>query len=225
VTRILIVDDEPRITAFLQQGLRAQGFVTTVAEDGGQASMLARDADFDLVLLDVGLPVKDGFEVVREIRGRGERLPVILLTARDEVRDRVTGLDSGADDYLPKPFSFQELLARIRARLRDGSSAAARSKLDAGLLQLDLLARTACVDGRVVELTAQEFALAETFARHPGQVLSRAQLLDMAWGYDFDPGSNVVDVYVGYLRRKLGTGLFRTVRGMGYQLLVSPGPQ
>jgi len=222
VTRILIVDDEPRITAFLEQGLRAQGFVTTVVDDGGQASMLARDGDFDLVLLDVGLPVKDGFQVVREVRARGERLPIILLTARDEVRDRVTGLDSGADDYLPKPFSFQELLARIRARLRDAPTPEATTSLEAGLLRLDLLTRTARVEGREVELTAQEFALLETFVRHAGQVLSRAQLLDMVWGYDFDPGSNVVDVYVGYLRRKLGGDLFRTVRGMGYQLQVRP---
>ncbi len=220
MTRVLIVDDEPRITAFLEQGLRAQGFVTTVVDDGGRASLLARDGDFDLVLLDVGLPVKDGFQVVREVRGRGERLPIILLTARDEVRDRVTGLDIGADDYLPKPFSFQELLARIRARLRDAPTPEATTTLEAGPLRLDLLTRTARVAGREVELTAQEFALAETFARHAGQVLSRAQLLDMAWGYDFDPGSNVVDVYVGYLRRKLGGDLFRTVRGMGYQLQV-----
>lgn len=222
MTRILIVDDEPRITAFLEQGLSAQGFVTTVVDDGGRASVLARDGDFDLVLLDVGLPVKDGFQVVREVRARGERLPIILLTARDEVRDRVTGLDIGADDYLPKPFSFQELLARIRARLRDAPTPEATTALEAGPLRLDLLTRTASVDGRDVELTAQEFALAETFVRHAGQVLSRAQLLDMAWGYDFDPGSNVVDVYVGYLRRKLGGDLFRTVRGMGYQLQVRP---
>jgi DNA-binding response OmpR family regulator len=220
VTRILIVDDEPRITAFLEQGLRAQGFITAVADDGDQATALARDDDFDLVLLDVGLPGRDGFQVLREIRARGEKLPVILLTARDEIRDRVAGLDSGADDYMPKPFSFQELLARIRARLRDTRSTGTSSLLEAGALQLDLLTRTATVDGRVVELTAQEFTLAETFLRHPGQVLSRAQLLSMAWGYDFDPGSNVVDVYVGYLRRKLGPTLFRTVRGMGYQLQV-----
>jgi DNA-binding response OmpR family regulator len=220
VTRILIVDDEPRITSFLEQGLRAQGFITAVADDGGQATALARDSDFDLVLLDVGLPVKDGFQVLRELRARGEKLPVILLTARDEIHDRVTGLDSGADDYMPKPFSFQELLARIRARLRDTSAPRISSVLEAGSLQLDLLSRTATVDGCVVELTAQEFTLAETFLRHPGQVLSRAQLLSLAWGYDFDPGSNVVDVYVGYLRRKLGPALFRTVRGMGYQLQV-----
>ncbi len=193
MTRILIVDDEPRITAFLARGLRGQGFVTTVVDDGQQASLLARDGDFELVLLDVGLPIKDGFQVLEEIRARGERLPVILLTARDEVRDRVLGLEIGADDYLGKPFSFQELLARIRARLRDAGTAGKPSALEAGPLRLDLLTRTATVDGRMVELTAQEFTLAETFVRHAGQVLSRAQLLDMAWGYDFDPGSNVVE--------------------------------
>jgi DNA-binding response OmpR family regulator len=222
VTRILVVDDEPRITSFLEQGLRAQGFLTSVAEDGEQASALARDGDFDLVLLDVGLPGKDGFSVLREIRARGEALPVILLTARDDVADRVTGLDAGADDYLPKPFSFQELLARIRARLRDTRSSGTGTVLTAGGVRLDLKTRTVTVDDRPVTLTAQEFTLTETFVRHAGQVLSRAQLLSMVWGYDFDPGSNVVDVYVGYLRRKLGNDVIRTVRGMGYQLQVAP---
>ncbi|MDP9397245.1 MAG: response regulator transcription factor [Actinomycetota bacterium] len=218
MTRILVVDDEPRITSFLVQGLRAQRFSTSVAEDGVEAAALARDGDFDLVLLDVGLPGKDGFQVLREIRARSESLPVILLTAREDVADRVTGLDAGADDYLPKPFSFQELLARIRARLRDTSSASSGSVLSAGGSRLDLKTREVTVDERPVTLTAQEFSLAETFVRHAGQVLSRAQLLSMVWGFDFDPGSNVVDVYVGYLRRKLGSDVFRTARGMGYQL-------
>ncbi len=218
MTRILVVDDEPRITSFLVQGLRAQRFSTSVAEDGVEAAALARDGDFDLVLLDVGLPGKDGFQVLREIRARSESLPVILLTAREDVADRVTGLDAGADDYLPKPFSFQELLARIRARLRDTSSASSGSVLSAGGSRLDLKTREVTVDERPVTLTAQEFSLAETFVRHAGQVLSRAQLLSMVWGFDFDPGSNVVDVYVGYLRRKLGSDVFRPARGMGYQL-------
>jgi len=222
VTRILVVDDEPRITSFLEQGLRAQGFLTSVAHDGGQAGDLARDGDFDLVLLDVGLPDKDGFAVLREIRARGEALPVILLTARDDVADRVTGLDAGADDYLLKPFSFAELLARIRARLRDSRSTGSGTVLTAGGVRLDLKTRAVTVDDRPVTLTAQEFTLTETFVRHAGQVLSRTQLLSMVWGYDFDPGSNVVDVYVGYLRRKLGSDVIRTVRGMGYQLQVAP---
>jgi DNA-binding response OmpR family regulator len=178
VSRILVVDDEPRISGFLEQGLRASGFTTTVAKDGAQAVALARDADFDLVLLDIGLPDKDGLQALSEIRARGQRLPVILLTARDEVLDRVRGLDCGADDYVPKPFSFQGLLARIRARLR-GPGTARTPSLEAGPVGLDLLSRTATVDGRAVELTAQEFALAETFLRHPGHVLSRAQLLSM----------------------------------------------
>ena len=217
--RILIVEDEPRIASFLQKGLHAAGFVTEVAEDGELAVHKAGDADFDLVLLDVGLPGRDGFAVLRELRQRGERVPVILLTARDAVPDRVDGLDAGADDYVTKPFSFEELLARVRARLRDAGSETSTT-LAAGGLSLNLLSRTAMVRGRSVELTAQEFGLAEVFLRHPNQVLSREQLLSRVWGYDYDPGSNIVDVYVGYLRRKLGKEAISTVRGMGYRLQV-----
>jgi len=217
VSRILIVEDEPRIASFLEKGLRAEGFVTAVIADGNQAGVAARDDAFDLVLLDIGLPGKDGLAVLQEVRGRGERLPVILLTARDAVSDRVAGLDGGADDYVPKPFSFEELLARVRARLRD-TGAPPATTLTAGGIELDLLTRTATIDGRSVELTAQEFALAEVFLRHPDQVLSREQLLSRVWGYSYDPGSNIVDVYVGYLRRKLGREALLTVRGMGYRL-------
>jgi DNA-binding response OmpR family regulator len=218
VNRILIAEDEPRIAAFLEKGLRAAGYVTTVVGSGVDAAGYARDTDFDLMVLDLGLPGQDGLAALTQIRARGERLPVIVLTARDAVPDRVAGLDQGADDYLTKPFSFEELLARVRARLREQGQATATT-LTAGPLQLDLVRRTAIVAGQEVELTAREFLLAETLTRHSGQVLSREQLLDRVWGLGHDPGSNVVDVYIGYLRRKLGADLIQTVRGMGYRLV------
>jgi DNA-binding response OmpR family regulator len=217
VNRVLIAEDEPRIASFLEKGLRAAGYVTTVVADGVDAAGYARDDDFDLMILDLGLPGQDGLAALAQIRTRGEHLPVIVLTARDAVPDRVAGLDLGADDYLTKPFSFEELLARVRARLRDHGQAGS-TILRAGPLTLDLARRTATVGEHQVELTAREFLLAETLARHRGQVLSREQLLDRVWGYAHDPGSNVVDVYVGYLRRKLGADLIQTVRGMGYRL-------
>ena len=218
MSRILIAEDEPRLSSFLEKGLRAAGHSTTVCDDGIRVAALARDEDFDLMILDIGLPGQDGFDVLRTVRGRGEKLPVVILTARDEVTDTVTGLDSGADDYITKPFIFEELLARVRARLRAPESGESGLELQAGGVRLDVRTRRAQVDGREVELTAKEFTLLETFLRHPGQVLSREQLLSHVWGYDFDPGSNVVDVYVGYLRRKLGAERFETVRGMGYRL-------
>lgn len=217
MSRILIVEDEPRIASFLQKGLRARGFETAVVADGTAASVAANDDAFDLVLLDVGLPGKDGLTVLREVRGRGQRLPIILLTARDEVSDRIVGLDGGADDYVAKPFSFEELLARVRARLRDRRGQEATTLTAAGLT-LDLLSRTVRSGNRSVELTSQECALAEAFLRSPDEVLSREQLLRQVWGYDHDPATNVVDVYVGYLRRKLGRDVVQTVRGAGYRL-------
>jgi len=159
----------------------------------------------------------DGNQVLAEIRSRGERMPVIILTARSGVRDTVAGLEGGADDYVTKPFRFEELLARVEARLRD-PGVSEQNELVAGDVVLDLLTRRAEVGGKEVELSAREFILAETLMRHPGQVLSRQQLLSGVWGYDFDPGSNVVDVYVGYLRKKLGKDRIETVRGMGYRL-------
>jgi DNA-binding response OmpR family regulator len=217
MTRILIAEDQPLITSFLEKGLQANGFRTTVAATGPEAAAMARATDFDLVVLDLGLPGMDGFEVLREVRGRGERLPVIILTARTGVHHKVDGLEGGADDYVTKPFEFDELLARIRVRLRD-DAATETTLLSVGGVTLDLRTRRATVDDRLVELTAREFTLAETFLRHPGQVLSREQLLSHVWGYDFDPGSNVVDVYVRYLRKKLGAEVIETVRGMGYRL-------
>jgi DNA-binding response OmpR family regulator len=218
MSRILIAEDEPRLSSFLEKGLRAAGYSTTVCDDGNQCAGLARDDEFDLLILDVGLPGQDGFAVLRTIRARGEKLPVLILTARDEITDTVTGLDSGADDYVTKPFVFEELLARVRARLRAPELGDSGLELRAGGVRLDVRTRRAEVDDAEVELTAKEFTLLETFLRHPGQVLSREQLLSHVWGYDYDPGSNVVDVYVGYLRRKLGSERFETVRGMGYRL-------
>ncbi|HVL97664.1 MAG TPA: response regulator transcription factor [Egibacteraceae bacterium] len=219
--RILIAEDEPRIASFLQKGFEANGFVTSVVSDGTAAAAAARDDEFDLLILDLGLPSLDGLGVLARLRARGERLPVIVLTARDSVQDTVSALEGGADDYVTKPFSFEELLARVRVRLRGPAEEA--TVLRAGPVALDLRTRRASVGAGTVELTAREFALAETFLRHPGQVLSREQLLSHVWGYDFDPGSNIVDVYVGYLRRKLGDRLIETVRGMGYRMQASDG--
>jgi DNA-binding response OmpR family regulator len=217
MTRILIAEDEERIVSFLEKGFRASGFTTMAVGTGPEALLLARDRDFDLLVLDLGLPGLDGQEVLRQLRARGERLPVVILSARDGVEDTVTGLERGADDYVTKPFRFEELLARVRVRLRDTGSPET-TVLRAGEVTLDLRTRRAAVRDRVVELTAREFALLETLLRHAGQVLTREQLLSHVWGYDFDPGSNVVDVYVRYLRRKLGPEVVETVRGMGYRL-------
>ncbi|MGY2064060.1 response regulator transcription factor [Blastococcus sp. SYSU DS0619] len=219
MSRVLIAEDEPRIAAFVEKGLRANGFVTAVVGDGLSALDRARSGEFDLVVLDIGLPVLDGFAVLRALRAERCAVPVIVLTARDSVQDTVAGLEGGADDYMPKPFRFEELLARVRLRLagaREGEGEV--TVLTVGGLSLDLRTRRASVDGRTVDLSAREFALAETFLRHPGQVLAREQLLSHVWGYDFDPGSNVVDVYVRYLRKKLGADRIETVRGMGYRL-------
>jgi DNA-binding response OmpR family regulator len=222
MNRVLIAEDEPRLVSFLEKGLRANGFVTTAVGDGDRAAALARDDDFDLLILDVGLPGRDGFAVLADLRDRGQRLPVILLTARDDVRDKVAGLDGGADDYVTKPFRFEELLARVRARLRGGGAQESETELAAGGIVLDLRARRARLgSGDEVELTAREFTLLETFMRHPGQMLAREQLLSHVWGYDYDPGSNVVDVYIGNLRRKIGGDAIETVRGMGYRLRES----
>ena len=181
---------------------------------------IASSQDFDLLILDLGLPGMDGMEVLRQLRGRGETLPVIVLTARDGVDDTVSGLERGADDYITKPFRFEELLARIRVQLRKVHQPTAKddTKLQIGNLTLDLLTRQVWLGEREIELSAREFTLAETLARHPMQVMSREQLLDRIWGYDYDPGSNVVDVYIGHLRRKLGNDLIETVRGVGYRL-------
>lgn len=220
INRILIAEDEPRIAAFLEKGLRANGFSTAVAKDGHEALLMACGDDFDLLILDIGLPGKDGWMVLEELRGQGQQLPIIILTARDDVRDKVAGLEGGADDYVTKPFRFEELLARVRVRLRDNRLPRRQEEmvLRVGKIILDLRTRLVWVGDRAVELSAREFTLVETFFRHPGQVMSREQLLSHVWGYDYNPGSNIVDVYVGYLRKKLGDNLIETVRGMGYRL-------
>jgi DNA-binding response OmpR family regulator len=217
VNRILIAEDEVRLASFLEKGLRASGFTTTTVADGISAQTLASDDDFDLLILDLSLPRKDGLEVLRELRAAGQRLPVIVLTARGDPHDRVEGLETGADDYLPKPFHFEELVARIRVQLRGDDPTAEETQLRIGDVALDLRTRWASVAGTTVELSAREFELLRTFLQHPNQVLSREQLLARVWGYDYDPGSNVVDVYVGYLRKKLGQDRFETVRGVGYR--------
>lgn len=218
--RILIIEDEERISAFVAKGLRSNGFTPTVVGDGLTGYDYALSGEFDLVVLDIGLPGMDGFTLLRRIRGEGSKVPVVILTARDSPTDTVAGLEGGADDYVPKPFRFDELLARIRLRLRDDRSAEP-TVLTCGDLSLDLRTRRARVAGRTVDLSAREFTLTELFLRNPGQVLSREQLLSHVWGYDFEPGSNVVDVYVRYLRRKLGSERIETVRGMGYRLAAS----
>jgi two-component system, OmpR family, response regulator QseB len=218
MTRILIAEDETRLAAFLEKGLRADGYTTTLATDGAAASILARDEDFDLMVLDLGLPIKDGLEVLRDLRNTGQQLPVIILTARGDPGERVEGLEAGADDYIGKPFHLEELVARVRARLRtDARAPEDRHVISIGGITLDLRTRWVSTGADDIELSAREFELLRTFLEHPNQVLSREQLLAHVWGYDYDPGSNVVDVYVGYLRRKLGSRSFETVRGVGYR--------
>lgn len=220
--RLLLVEDESRVASFIAQGLQDAGYLTDVADRGGEALARLRGGQaWDLILLDVGLPDMDGFQLLAEIRKADQLTPIIMLTARGDVPSRVKGLDLGANDYLPKPFDFDELVARIRAQLRHDRQQLA-STLQAGDLTLDLKARRAVRGSRAVDLTSREFSLLEFFLRHQGQVLSRAQLLNGVWGYDFDPRTNVVDVYVGYLRGKLDTpgqeSLIETVRGGGYRL-------
>ncbi|MGL5851688.1 MAG: response regulator transcription factor [Phycicoccus sp.] len=217
MSRILVAEDEPRIASFIAKGLSASGLVPVVVDDGPSALAHALTGDHDLLVLDIGLPGMDGFEVLRRVRESGSSMPIIILTARDSAADTISGLEGGADDYMPKPFSFGELLARIRLRLRPAGETTG-TELVAGGVALDLRARRVRAGGRTTDLSAREFVLLETFLRHPGQVLTREQLLSHVWGYDFDPGSNVVDVYVRYLRRKIGAAAIETVRGMGYRL-------
>jgi DNA-binding response OmpR family regulator len=216
MSRILIAEDETRIASFVAKGLRANGFTPTVVGDGPDALAAALNGDHDLMVLDIGLPIIDGFEVLKRMRAAGCGMPVVILTARGSLEDTVAGLEGGADDYMAKPFRFEELLARIRLRLRADRTSEV-TVLRAGSLVLDLRTRKVEAGGKQIELTAREFVLLETLLRNIGQVLSREQLLSRVWGLDFDPGSNVVDVYVGYLRRKLGSDRIQTVRGMGYR--------
>ncbi|MHB1234699.1 MAG: response regulator transcription factor [Microbacteriaceae bacterium] len=217
MTRVLIAEDETRIASFVEKGLRAAGFAVTVAADGSAALSQAQSGQFDLMILDLGLPGADGFTILETLRGEGNQIPVIVLTARTSSADTVHALEGGANDYMAKPFRFDELLARVRIRLKDAQPQEVGS-LQANGLSLDLKTRRISVDGVIYDLSAREFALAEEFIRHPAQVLSREQLLSRVWGLDFDPGSNVVEVYVRYLRAKIGSARIETVRGMGYRL-------
>jgi len=213
---ILIIEDEAKIASFVKRGLEAEGFAVRTASDGMGGLEMVRSSDFDLVILDLILPKLNGEEVLARMRKGGFSGPVIVLTAKDAVSDRVTNLNAGADDYVTKPFSFVELLARIRARLRAVDQATSTT-ISRGGVTLDLRTREVHVDGKSLELTSREFALLETLMRHPGQVLSQPQLLDRVWGYDYEPGSNVVEVYVGYLRKKVRPDVVETVRGVGYR--------
>jgi DNA-binding response OmpR family regulator len=215
---VLVVQDEPRIAAFIKRGLEAEGFVVRTACDGAEGLNLMRSLEFDIIVLDLVLPTMSGEDVLAKLREGGSHVPVIVLTAKDAVTDRVANLEAGADDYLTKPFSFSELLARMRARLR-GADQSVAAEISQGDVTLDLNARHVRLDGKDVDLTSREFALLETLMRHPGQVLSQPQLLDQVWGYDHEPSSNVVEVYVGYLRRKLRPDVVETVRGAGYRFL------
>jgi len=189
----------------------------TVTVDGPGALAEAQSGQFDLMILDIGLPGRDGFDILQTLRGEANPIAVIVLTARDSATDTLRGLEGGADDYMSKPFRFDELLARVRLRLKDSQPGPA-GVLQVRGLELDLKTRRIRVDGTLHDLSAREFALAEEFVRNPGQVLSREQLLSRVWGLDFDPGSNVVEVYVRYLRAKIGSDRIETVRGMGYRL-------
>jgi DNA-binding response OmpR family regulator len=218
---VLLIEDDPRIREVVERGLGARGFVVSSASDGSAGLDLASKLDVDLVLLDLLLPGRDGLSVLEDLRAAKPRLPVIAVTALDDTGSRVSGLNAGADDYVTKPFSVDELAARVRARLRWADDEG--GVLRAGPLTLDLASHRVIKDGAEVALSARELELLATFMRHPGQVLSRAQLLDHVWGLDFDPGSNVVEVYVAALRRKIGSGAIETVRGSGYRFVIEGG--
>jgi DNA-binding response OmpR family regulator len=220
--RVLLVEDESRLLGLVERTLRAEGYDVVGTGDGAHGFELARGGQFDLILLDVMLPNMSGLEITLRLRRLDVRTPILLLTARDAVEDRVAGLDAGADDYLVKPFAFDELLARVRALIRRHHEPSAGTELRVEDLTLDLLRREARRGTRVIELTARELALLEYLMRNAGQVLSRAQMIDRVWGPDFEGGENVVDTYIHYLRAKVDRGasspLIRTVRGLGYAL-------
>ncbi len=219
--RILVVEDEPAIADFVQRGLQAEGHQVEIAVDGPAGQERAMAAEVDLVVLDRMLPGRDGLQVLKAVRAERPGLPVILLTARADIADRVEGLDAGATDYVSKPFAFEELAARVRAHLRAPAQVKA-TELSAGGIHADLLTREVTRDGTAIHLSAKEFELLAHFLRHPNQVLSREQLLSAVWGYDFDPQTNIVEVYVGYLRKKLALPdsptPIQTLRSVGYRL-------
>jgi DNA-binding response OmpR family regulator len=219
--RLLVIEDEPGIVDFVRRGLESEGFAVETALDGVEGERLALKGGFDAVVLDMMLPGRSGLEILSSVRKAMPRLPVIVLTARGELEDRVAGLEAGAVDYLVKPFSMAELVARVRAQLRVIAQASA-SSVSAEGIEVDLLSRRVRRDGRAVALSTTEFELLVFLLRHHGEVVSREQILSSVWGYEHDPATNVVDVYVGYLRRKLGTpedpAPIFTVRAVGYRL-------
>jgi DNA-binding response OmpR family regulator len=218
MANILVAEDEERIASFVEKGLRAAGFGVSIEADGVAALAAARTGAFDLLVLDIGLPRMNGFDVLKQLRAERNQIAVIILTARDSAVNTVTGFEGGANDYMSKPFRFDELLARVRVRIQEHQVEAQPPEVLSFLdLELDVRARRIRVAGRTVDLSAREFALLEEFLLHPEQILSREQLLSRVWGFDFDPGSNV-DVYVRYLRKKIGAHRLETVRGMGYRL-------
>jgi DNA-binding response OmpR family regulator len=225
MTRILIADDEPRIASFITKGLTAAGYTTSSVEDGIRALDYGSSGEFDLLILDIGMPRMDGLAVLSALRAMKCTIPVIVLTAKDSLQDTLAALDGGADDYMTKPFRFEELLSRIRLRLRDNPGVQAVPHPEQGDVTLDADLRSAKVQGRTVPLSAREFAMARAFVENAGKVLTREQLLSRVWGYDFDGSSNVVDVYVGYLRNKLGPERILAVRGAGYRFVVAPAAQ
>ena len=224
--RILVVEDDRKVAGFIEQGLREEGYAVDIARDGEAATTSAHVYDYDIILLDVVLPKKNGFQVATELRREGRKTPILMLTSRDAVEDVVRGLDAGADDYLSKPFQFDELLARIRALVRRGG-AQRLEVLQYGALAVDRMRHTCLWDGRPLDLTPKEFQLLEYFLLHTEEVVRRTTLLEKVWDLHFDPGSNVVDVHVGNLRRKLETAagmpLLQTVRGVGFILRVDQG--
>ena len=220
---LLLVEDERRLATAVRRVLEEEGHVVDLTDDGSDALSQARAESYDVIVLDVMLPGLNGHEVARHLRSGGDRTPILMLTARDSIQDRVAGLDAGADDYLVKPFALAELLARIRALdRRSHMTGGEGNTLQVGDLELDLRAREASRQGKRIELTTKEFALLETLMRHPGQVLTRSQLLDLVWSYDMLTESNIVDTYIHYIRTKIDKGfepkLIRTVRGAGYSI-------
>jgi two-component system, OmpR family, copper resistance phosphate regulon response regulator CusR len=220
--RILVIEDEPRILDFLRLGLEAEGFVVDAAEDGAVGLRLALDGSYELVILDLLLPRVDGLRLLSELRQARGDVPVLILSARSDLPTKLRGFDLGASDYLAKPFSFEELVARVRVHLRHGGDSTDGSRLRAGAVQLDLARRQAQVEDRVVDLSDREFRLLYHLVSHPGEVVSRERLLSEVWGYSFDPGSNVVDVCVRRLRKKLGCAdTIETVRNAGYRVAAA----
>ena len=220
MSEILLVEDSDRIASFIVKGLQAHGLSVTHTTTGEDALKLVRVAGFDLIILDIGLPGIDGFEVLEQLRGSGDETPVIVLTARDSVDNTVASFEGGADDYIGKPFAFEELLVRVKSRLRrQTASPAVSQELVVGEVGLNVNTRVVSVGKQSHELTTREFTMLEYLMQNPNQVISREQLLSRIWGFDHDPGSNVVDVYIRYLRQKLGAERIQTVRGAGYRFV------